>query len=128
MAVREIRLALPDGTFSVCRLEADAPIPTWATAGDFFSVTRTADELSIVCHEDAVPQGVLSENGWRCLRVAGTLPFSAVGVIASLASALAEGGIPVFAISTFDTDYLLVKETDLAVAVAALRGLGHIVD
>ena len=114
------------GTFAVCRLGGAAPVPAWA-AGDFLSVTRTAEELSVVCPEAAVPEGVLCERGWRCLRVAGTVPFSAVGVLASLASPLAAAGVSLFAVSTFDTDYLLVKGDHLERAVAALRGAGHVI-
>src|SRR5689334_9671045 len=90
--------------FAVCRIGKDDPAPSWASAGGFFSITRTADELSIVCPEQVVPQGVRCENGWGCLQVAGTLALSMVGVLASLATPLAEVGISVFAISTFDTD------------------------
>jgi putative acetyltransferase len=120
-------LLLLDGTFGVCRLASDASIPTWATAGGFLSITRTTDELSVVCRQDAVPEGILCERGWRCWRVAGTIPFSVVGVLASLTAPLAEAGISVFAISTFDTDYLLVKEQDLMAALDALRRQGYTV-
>jgi hypothetical protein len=124
MERRQLTLLVLDGTFAVCRLEPAATIPPWAGAGDLFSVTRTADELSVVCHQDAVPEGILCERGWRCLRVAGAIPFSAVGVLASLAAPLAEVGISVFALSTFDTDYLLVKGEDWKGAVAVLRQQG----
>ena len=127
MSFHRLNLTVVDGTFAVCRLEADAPIPPWATAGSFFSITRTADELSIVCHQEAVPEGVGGERGWRCLRVAGTMPFSVVGVLASLAAPLAEAGISVFAVSTFDTDYLLMKDKNLTAALDALRRQGHTV-
>ena len=90
MSFHHLNLAVVDGTFAVCKLGADATIPAWATAGHFFSITRTADELSIVCHQDAVPEGVIGERGWRCLRVAGTMPFSVVGVLASLTAPLAD--------------------------------------
>jgi GNAT superfamily N-acetyltransferase len=112
-------LLLLDGTFAVCRLDSASSIPPWATADKLFSLTRTGDELSIVCRQDAVAEGILCERGWRCWRVAGTIPFSVVGVLASLTAPLAEAGISVFAISTFDTDYLLVKEKDLGRAVTA---------
>jgi hypothetical protein len=127
MAIRELTLSLLDGLFAVCRLGGDAPIPPWATKGAFFSITRSSDELSVVCGGDVVPEGILSERGWRCLQVEGALPFAVVGVLASLTSTLADNGIPVFAVSTFDMDYLLVKETDLAAALACLRGHGHMV-
>ena len=122
---RQLSLLLLDGTFAVCRLDSASSIPPWATADKLFSLTRTGDELSIVCRQDAVAEGILCERGWRCWRVAGTIPFSVVGVLASLTAPLAEAGISVFAISTFDTDYLLVKTEDMAKAVEALRGQGH---
>jgi hypothetical protein len=127
MAFPRLTLLVLDGPFAVCRLGAGAPIPPWATAGPFFSVSRTADELSVVCLQDAVPEGTVAERGWRCLRVAGDMPFSAVGVLASLTAPLAQAGVSVFAVSTFDTDYLLVKGQDLAAALDALRGAGHAV-
>jgi hypothetical protein len=114
-----------DGDFAVCRLDSASPIPPWATAGDFFSVTRTADELSIVCRQAFVPDNARCERGWRCLRVAGTMDFSLVGVLAALVTPLADAGIGIFAFSTFDTDYLLVKDQDLMAAVDALRQRGH---
>jgi hypothetical protein len=123
--LHRLNLIVVEAAFAVCRLEADAPIPSWATAGSFCSITRTADELSIVCRQDAVAEGILCERGWRCLRVAGTISFSVVGVLASLTAPLAEAGISVFAISTFDTDYLLVKAEAMEKAVEALRGQGH---
>ena len=127
MASWQLALLVLDETFAVSRLSGDAPIPTWAAAGSFFSVTRTAEELSVVSRQDLVPDGVRCERGWRCLRVAGTIPFSAVGVLASLATPLAEAGVSAFAVSTFDTDCLLVKENDLAAAVEALQRQGHTV-
>jgi hypothetical protein len=125
VALHQLTLLVVDGTFVVCRLGGDASIPSWATAGPFCSITRTADELSIVCRQDSVPEGVVCERGWRCLRVAGAMPFAVVGVLASLTAPLAEAGISVFAVSTFDTDYLLVKEKDFEAAMEALRGPGH---
>jgi hypothetical protein len=93
-----------------------------------FSVTRTPDELSVVCDASAVPDDVRCERGWRCLRVAGAMPFTLVGVLASLTAPIAAAGVGVFALSTFDTDYLLVKESDFARAVEALRTAGHTVE
>jgi GNAT superfamily N-acetyltransferase len=127
-AVGPLHLILMPGRFAVSRLDARSPIPRWAGEDGFFSVTRTADELSIVCREGIVPDVIQSERGWRCLRVAGTIPFSAVGVLASLAVPLAEAHISVFALSTFDTDYLLVKEQNLPAAMAALKRRSHAVD
>ena len=113
-------------TFAICRLNADAQVPQWAT-GDVVSITRTPDELSIVCPQDDVPEYIRSELGWRCLRVDGPLDFSMVGVIASLTGTLAAANISVFVVSTFDTDYLFVKERDSDAAVASLNAAGHAV-
>jgi hypothetical protein len=118
-----LTLDLLPGTFAVCRLATDAPVPAWTAGGPLVSVTRTADELSVVCGEDAVPGDVRCEPGWRCLRLAGPIPFTAVGVLASLLVPLADAGVAVFAVSTFDTDYVLVK--DWEPAVEALRSAGH---
>jgi len=93
--------------------------------GGFFSVTRTADELSVVCREDEVPEGARSEGGWRVLKLEGPFEFSEVGVLASVTAPLAEAGVGIFALSTFDTDYLLVREDQVGSAAAALRGRGH---
>jgi len=111
--------------FAVCKLGPDAAIPPWATEGEFFSITRTADELSVVCSQDSVPAGIRCERDWRCLRVAGAMPFSVVGVVAGLTAALAEAGISVFVVSTFDTDYLLTKQKDWANALEVLRRAGY---
>jgi GNAT superfamily N-acetyltransferase len=124
---RPLNLNLLGDIFAICKLMSDASIPSWATAGDFFSITRTAEELSVVCRQNTVPDGINCERGWRCLRVAGTIPFSVVGVLASLTGPLAEAGISAFAISTFDTDYLLVKVQDLERAVAIVRRRSHTV-
>ena len=115
---------LPD-TLAICRLPRDAEIPGWALASDFYSATRTADELSVVCHQHHIPEGVQREGNWRCLKVQGPLAFSMVGVMASLATPLADAGISLFVISTFDTDYLLVKQAHLESATAALTTAGH---
>ena len=127
MTPRPLTLLVLDETFAVCRLGAGAAVPSWATAGAFSSVTRTPDEVSVVCAEGAVPDGVTCERGWRCLRVAGVFEFSAVGVLAALVTPLAEAGVAVLAVATFDTDYLLVKAEDLGTAVDALRRAGHVV-
>jgi hypothetical protein len=120
-----LRLAVLPERLAVCRLGPEDAVPEWARAVGFSSVTRTRDELSVVCPEAAVPGEVRCERGWRSLVVAGPLDFGLVGVIASLAEPLARAGVPVFALSTFDTDYLLVKENRLAEAGAVLAAAGH---
>jgi hypothetical protein len=110
---------------AVCRLPADAPLPAWAMTGPWSSITRTADELSIVCREREAPGDVIAERGWRALKVAGPLDFGLTGVLAALAGPLAEAGVSLFAVSTYDTDYVLVKADRLAEAVRALIAAGH---
>ncbi len=119
-------LAVP-GTFAVCKLPPTAPIPAWATAGPLFNITRTPDELSVVCDDSVVPPGVTCEKGWRAVRVSGSMPFTLVGVLAALTVPVAQAGVGVFAFSTFDTDYLLVKADNWETALAALRAAGHTV-
>ena len=119
-----LTLELLTDTFAVCRLDFDAPIPDW-THGDFVSITRTPDELSIVCRQEEVPDDVQAERGWRYLRVVGKLEFSLLGVIATLTKVLADAGISVFVVSTFDTDFLLVRDVDLDTAEVALAEAGN---
>jgi uncharacterized protein len=110
---------------SICRLDAGEEVPAWATGGHFFSVTRTRDELSVVCPDDVVPESISRERGWCALRLEGPFDLSMVGVLASVASPLAEAGASIFAVSTFDTDYVLVREEQLDLAVDTLRASGH---
>lgn len=119
-----LRLTLLPQSLAVCKLAPDAPSPTWPR-GAFTSITRTPDELSVICDGEAVPEGVQAERGWRGLRVEGPLPFETTGVAAALTAPLAEARISVFLIATFDTDYLLVKEDVLARAMDVLRAAGH---
>ena len=115
------------GSYAICRLDPTADVPSWASRPGFSSITRTADELSIVCAIDAVPDGVHAQRGYRGLAVRGPLDFGLVGVVASLAVALAAASITIFVVSTHDTDYLFVRDADLGRAVATLRDAGHAV-
>jgi hypothetical protein len=117
---------LPD-RLAVCRLPADAPFPDWARPGDILALVRTGDELSVVCTERFVPPDVRAERGWRALQVQGPLEFAMVGVLASIANPLARAGVSIFVLSTFDTDYILVKEAALERAVEALSQEGFLV-
>ena len=110
---------------SICRLPADSPIPAWATQRAFFSVTRTDDELSVVCTSIQVPSGVKAHDGWRALKLVGPFDLLLVGILLGVAAPLAAAGVTVFPIATYDTDYLLVRHDQLDAAVAALRGAGH---
>ena len=118
---------LPD-RLAVCRLSAGSPYPDWARGSGLVALTRTPDELSVVCDQRSVPSGVQAIRDWRALKVAGPLDFSLVGVLASLASVLAAAGVSLFALSTYDTDYILVRQPDLQAALRSLRRAGHEVE
>jgi len=117
---------LPD-RYAICRLDAKAAVPAWATGEDFLSVSRTREELSIVCLERNVPSGINGAKGWRVLKCEGPLDFALYGIMASLAEPLADAGVPIFPIATHDTDYVLIKEPQLEAAVNALSSYGHAV-
>ena len=106
-------------------MKASDEIPRWADGGPFMSITRTADELSIVCREAAVPPGSQADRGWQCLKVEGPMPLDTVGVAAEFTSILAKAGMSVFPIATYDTDYVLMKGDHLERATDALRFAGH---
>jgi len=123
-----LELQLLPGRMAVCQLPADAEPPLWCLrAPGFCSLTRTAEEWSAVCAEEAVPENIRRETGWRLFRVAGTLDFSLTGVMASIAGPLGDAGVSLFAIATYDTDYVMVKADCLDEATAALRAAGHVV-
>ena len=106
--------------YGVCRLDKTELVPEWAQKSDFFSITRTSDELSIVCSEDYIPSGVRFEGDWKILKIEGPLDFSLIGILASISTILSQKGISIFAISTYDTDYILVKNNDMNDAIASL--------
>jgi hypothetical protein len=122
------RLRVLSGRFAVCRLAADAEIPAGLASGALLSITRTANELSIVCDERSAPPAARIERGWACLMVEGPLAFNAVGVLASITGPLAAAGVSIFSLSTFDTDYVLVSHEHLPRAIDALRAAGHAAD
>jgi hypothetical protein len=119
-------IILPD-RLAVCRLPSDSAHPDWARPGELLAFIHTRDELSVVCAERFVPPEVKAERGWRALQVQGPLDFALVGVIASITKHLARAGVSVFALSTFDTDYILVKEESLEKATQALLQAGFLV-
>lgn len=122
-----MELTLLSQPLAVCRLPADAPLPGAPGGGAFYSVTRTAAETSIVCAPQDVPPDASCRAPWRALRLAGPLDFAEIGILAELTAVLAAARISVFALSTFDTDYLLVEERTAAAAASALRAAGHAV-
>jgi hypothetical protein len=115
------------GVYAICQLSANAPLPSWAARSAFASITRSASELSIVCGSEQVPPDVLAQRGYRGLAVRGPLDFSLVGIMATLAGVLAAASVSIFVVSTYDTDYLFVREIDFDRATAALRSAGHTV-
>jgi len=116
------------GRLSVARLPGTAALPSWADGAGFVSITRREGELSIVCADGRVPAEVRAERGWRALELEGPIDFQAVGVLHGLTGPLARAGISVFAVATFDTDVLLVREETLARSMDALRAAGITVD
>jgi hypothetical protein len=113
------------GPYAILRLSPDVPVPDWAMQGDFTSITRTAEELSIVCPADKIPKELASGPRWICFKLEGPFPFSQTGVLLSFIEPLSNNGIPIFAISTYDTDYVLVQEERGDAAVGVLREAGH---
>ncbi|MGP0020643.1 MAG: ACT domain-containing protein [Candidatus Sulfotelmatobacter sp.] len=117
------------GHYAIVRLAPDAPVPGWASLSksakdDFTSITRTGDELSIVCPADNLPPDVHSPHRWICVKLEGPFPFSQTGVLLSFIEPLSKSGIPIFAISTYDTDYVLIPE-EHGRAIDILREAGH---
>lgn len=119
-----LKLQIVNGLFAVSRLAPDDTMPLWAMQGSWWSVTKTADELSVVCAQENIPSGVQVEKDWRIIKVVGPLDFALVGILSKLTQPLAEAGVSIFAVSTFDTDYLLVKEDSLSAATSMLTATG----
>lgn len=123
-----MKLKMIDSTFSVVKVSPTDPIPTWAITSDLFSITRTDEELSIVCPSDCLSEDEIFqdiENDWKCIKIEGVLDFSLTGILSSLANTLAENKISIFAISTFNTDYLLIKSHSIEKAKCVLEKEGH---
>lgn len=121
-------LTLLEGVFAICRLDKESPLPDWGLGGRFFSISRTPDELSVVCEQSSVPEGVDREAGWCCLKVESPFDFDLSGIIQSIAALLAGEGTTMFMVATRDSDYLLIKQPDLESTIALLKRAGHRVD
>ena len=113
------------GLYGIVRLGSEVPVPSWATKGDFSAVTRTAEELSIVCPASNLPDGVRSQHRWICLRLEGPFPLSQTGVLLSFIEPLSTNGVPIFAVSTHNTDYVFVRDDKAKRALDLLRAAGH---
>jgi uncharacterized protein len=122
-----VPLEVLNAHLAICRSDKDEPLPSWSKvpAGEFFSATRTRDELSIIIANARAPREARCERDWRLVMVKGPLPFNLVGIIAGLSGTLADAGVSIFALSTYDTDYIMVKQIDLDRALAALRRAGY---
>ncbi len=118
-------LYLLDGTYAVCQLEATVPIPGWALGEGFVSISRSEEELSVVCLESRVPAGIKAERDWRCFGLAGPFDFALTGILAAVLNPLAQAGVGVFAVSTYNTDYVLIKSEHLNQGITALTQAGH---
>jgi uncharacterized protein len=122
---RVIRLKQLTGTYAICRLDPDSAIPSWADGRGFLSITRSDDELSIVCLETRIPSDIRQDGGWTCVKFIGPFAFDDTGIVASVIMPLSANGIGIFVVSTFDGDHLLVKTADLPRVRRVLAKAGH---
>lgn len=121
-----LALEIVSGDFAIYRLPASSSIPAWAMNGPFVSITKTNDELSIITlANERIPKDLRCEDGWKCLKLRGQFGFELTGILTSILNPLARAEIPILAVSTFDTDYVLIKEKNLSVAIDVLRQNGH---
>lgn len=127
MRERQLKLSLLKDMYAICVYPHIASIPEWALMTSLCSITRTEKELTIVCPQGVVPAGNECDKNWRCFRIEGSFDFNQIGVISSLATPLAEGGISIFVVSTYDTDYILVKEEKVGHAITVLTNDGHLI-
>ena len=122
---RRLALTLEANAYAICRLPPDTPLPAWALESAYFSITKRPDELSIVVPESVVPTDVVASRGWRMIRFAGPMPLDQTGILASVTAPLAAARVSVFAVGTYDTDYVLIPAAQRASALAALEAAGH---
>jgi hypothetical protein len=113
------------GPFAICRLDATAEVPGWGTSGAFSSITRTANELSVICEEAYVPADVKAERGFQCIQLEGPFAFQETGILESFLAPLARSRVPVFALSTYDTDWILIQKKHWENALVVLSEAGH---
>ncbi len=122
-----LKLETLNGSYSIHRFQHSAEIPAAVLKGKFYNITMTDDELSIVCDSEIEVKSDLCDNGWSCIRIAGVLDLALTGILAEISDILAKDDIPIFAISTYNTDYILVKRDRLNSAMAALKESGYLV-
>lgn len=122
----KLKLTVLPKKYSICRLSPNAALPHWIVKAEFFSVTRTKDELSIVAEQDEeVSEDIICSRDWRIMKIEGPLDLTLIGLIAEVSGIFKDAGIAIFTLSTYDTDYILVKEVDLKNGVTALESSGH---
>ncbi|PKM49767.1 MAG: ACT domain-containing protein [Firmicutes bacterium HGW-Firmicutes-7] len=121
----KLSLVILSERFCIIRFNSSDEVPNWKNRSSWYSITKTLDELSIVCEEAVVPAEVKGDFGWRCIKVLGPLEFGQVGILAGLSKVLAEKHISIFVVSTYDTDYILLKEASLNPAIEVLRMNGY---
>ncbi len=120
-----VRMRVLDGDYGVARLEPSEPIPAWAEGPGFVSISRSDDELSVVCLESRIPEGVRDDRGWACLKLLGPFAFDETGIVLSVIAPLSDNGVGIFVVSTFDGDHVMVKREDLDVVRGLLTDAGH---
>ena len=125
MKQRQLQLSLLKDKYGICTLPNTAPIPDWALTQSLASITRTEKELTIVCRLEILPSQYQSDLNWRCFKIDGSFDLNQIGVIASISSPLADAGISIYVISTYDTDYFLIQEQDLEQTISVLSNSGH---
>ena len=123
--MHKLDLTVLDETYAIVRLSSQSDIPNWAYGGSFISITKTDDELSVLCNMKSVPQNQVAELDWQIIKVVGPLDFSLTGILAGITQPLAGHGISVFAVSPYDTDYILVKNEQLEKAIEILKNEGY---
>jgi uncharacterized protein len=125
MTIHPLTLFLLPETFAICRLAPGTPLPDWVQTNAFFSLTNTSEEVSLVCPQESLPSDVNADRDWRCFKLQGPIPFSLTGILNSITAPLAQASLGIFAISTYDTDYVLVKQEVVPQALSALTDAGH---
>lgn len=126
--MQKLKFIILPGIYSLCRLAADQPIPQWVFSSSFYSISKSAEELSIVCASRYVPEHVQQSNNWKLLKIDAVLDLSLTGITAMFSKPLAQAGINLCVIATFDTDYVMVPEEKLFIATRALQNEGFIVE
>ena len=127
MQERQLQLSLLDEMYGICVFPNNAPIPEWVVTASLCSITRTKKELTIVCPQNIIPDEIEHDRNWRCFRIDGSFDLNQIGIISSLAVFLAQAGISMLVVSSYDTDYILVKEEKVEQAIAVLSDNGHLI-